>query len=330
MVTNDVIHARWTLVADPDLGWGILGGDATQPDGPAISMVTRLREEPIEDTDDDISLALLSDSVGLEQQYRTMLNDLTAAGTTVVRYGNDDTDALLGAFEPIGLSILGPTKNQLQICATAISGGTTAIDEALTRSSPRVRGGRRTRCDVVGDRPYRPIMNPPATIAETDGADPLVAAASASATSVPRSSQSMVLLTQTSGGKALFGGDMQFADPGVSADGLQEELDALRSEIAKHAPFDFAKLSHHGSSNAFDRSVMEQWAGTRYFGICAGEKSVADRPRPSWICSRARVHHLGAHRPQRSFDVHVRCRRRRGTVSVARGSTNDAKSNATP
>ena len=142
--------------------WGILGGDATQPDGPAISMVTRLREEPIEDTDDDISLALLSDSVGLEQQYRTMLDDLTAAGTTVVRYGNDDTEALLGAFEPIGLSILGPTKNQLQICATAISGGTTAIDEALT---PLLTAGPEAVAGHVATLSetdlYRLIMNPP-------------------------------------------------------------------------------------------------------------------------------------------------------------------------
>ncbi len=333
LVTNDVIHARWALVADPDLGWGILGGDATQPDGPAISMVTRLREEPIEDTDDDISLALLSDSVGLEQQYRTMLDDLTAAGTTVVRYGNDDTDALLGAFEPIGLSILGPTKNQLQICATAISGGTTAIDEALT---PLLTAGPEAVAGHVATLSetdlYRLIMNPPATIAETDGADPLVAAASASRhVGAAINLQSMVLLTQTSGGKALFGGDMQFADPGVSADGLQEELDALRSEIAKHAPFDFAKLSHHGSSNAFDQSVMEQWAGTRYFGICAGEKSVADPTQAvlDLLASQgsitwARTDHNGL--STFTFDADGG----EATVSVARGSTNDAKSNATP
>ena len=100
-----------------------------QRDSLATSMVTRLREEPIEDATDDFSLALLSQFV--EQQYRTMLDDLTAAGTTVVRYGNDDTEALLSAFEPIGLSILGLTTNQLQICAKAIAGGTTTIADAL-------------------------------------------------------------------------------------------------------------------------------------------------------------------------------------------------------
>jgi hypothetical protein len=331
LVTNDVIHARWALVADPDLGWGILAGAAPQPDDLAASMVTRLREEPIEDATDDVSIELLSDSIGLEEQYRTMLDDLTAAGTTVVRYGNDDTEALLGAFEPIGLSILGPTKNQLQICATAISGGATAIADALT---PLLAVGPEA---VAGDAMstetdlYRRIMSRPTIAAEAIGADALVAAASASRhVGAAINLQSMVLLTQTSSGKFLFGGDMQFADPGVSADGLQEEVDALRSAIAKNAPFDFAKLSHHGSSNAFDQSVMEQWAGTKHFGICAGEKSVADPTQAvlDLLASQgsitwARTDHNGL--STFTFDADGG----EATVSVARGATNDARSNAT-
>jgi beta-lactamase superfamily II metal-dependent hydrolase len=332
LVTNDVIHARWAIVADPDLGWGILAGAAPQPDDLAASMVTRLREEPIEDATDDVSVELLSDSVGLEEQYRTMLDDLTAAGTTVVRYGNDDTEALLSAFEPIGLSILGPTTNQLQICATAIAGGTTAIADALT---PLLAAGPEA---VAGDAMstetdlYRRIMTPVAMAAAADVADALTEAASASRhVGAAINLQSMVLLTQTSSGKFLFGGDMQFADPGVSADGLQEEVDALRSEIAKNAPFDFAKLSHHGSSNAFDQSVMEQWAGTKYFGICAGEKSVADPTQAvlDLLASQgsitwARTDHNGL--STFTFDADGRA----ATVSVARGATNDARSNATP
>ncbi len=331
LVTNDVIHARWALVADPDLGWGILPGGAPQPDGPAISMVTRLREEPIEDTSDDISLDLLSDSVGLEQQYRTMLDDLTAAGTTVVRYGNDDTEALLSAFEPIGLSILGPTKNQLQICATAIAGGTTTIADAL--APILVAGPEAVAADAMTENDlYRRIMTPPAMVAAADGADALVAAASASRhVGAAINLQSLVLLTQTSSGKFLFGGDMQFADPGVSADGLQEEVDALRSEVAKNAPFDFAKLSHHGSSNAFDQSVMDQWAGTTNFGICAGENSVADPTQAvldllagQGSITWARTDHNGL--STFTFDAHGGA----ATVTVARGATNDARSNAAP
>ena len=124
---------------------------------------------------------------------------------------------------------------------------------------------------------------------------------------------------------------MQFADPGVSADGLQEEVDALRAEIATHAPFDFAKLSHHGSSNAFDQSVMEQWAGTKYFGICAGENSVADPTQAvldllagQGATTWARTDHNGL--STFTFDPNGG----EATVSVARGSTNDAHSNATP
>ena len=262
-----------------------------------------------------------------------MLDDLTAAGNTVVRFGNDDAEALLSAFEPIGLSILGRTKNQLQICAKAIAGGTTTIADAL---APILTAGPGAAADLVATLTetdlYRRIMNPPAMIAEAEVTDALVAAASASRhVGAAINLQSMVLLTQTNSGKFLFGGDMQFADPGVSADRLQEEVDALRSEIAKNAPFDFAKLSHHGSSNAFDQSVMEQWADTRYFGICAGENSIADPTQAvlDLLASQgsitwARTDHNGL--STFTFDAAGG----EPTVSVARGSTNDARSNATP
>ena len=62
LVTNDVIRAQAIGArSDPDLGWGILG-QRSSPDGPAISMVAPAEGGPIEDTNDDISLALLSDS----------------------------------------------------------------------------------------------------------------------------------------------------------------------------------------------------------------------------------------------------------------------------
>ena len=173
------------------------------------------------------------------------------------------------------------------------------------------------------DRPLPSDHEPGRDGRDAGSGDALAEAASASRhVGAAINLQSVVLLTKTSDGTFLFGGDMQFADPGVSADGLQEEVDALRAEIASHAPFDFlAKLSHHGSSNAFDLSVLQQWAGTKHFGICAGENSVADPTlKPSWICSpaRARSFHLGAHRPQRPVDVHVRCPRS-GPPSPSRG-----------
>jgi Metallo-beta-lactamase superfamily len=326
LVANDVIHATWALVADPDLGWGILPAVPPQPDGPATSMVTRLREEPIDAAADDVSLSRLSDSVGLQQEYRDMLDALTAAGTTVVRYGNDDTAALLAAFEPIGLSILGPTKNQLQICASAIAQGSTTIADALT---PVLAADEMlSEADL-----YRRIVGHTPVDAGADAVDALADAAGASRNvGAAINLQSMVLLSKTSGGKFLFGGDMQFAVPGVSAPGLADEVTALRAEIAKNAPFDFAKLSHHGSVNAFDDSVMQEWAGTKYFGICAGEKTVAD-PAPAVLTllngqhdsiTWARTDHNGL--STFSFDADGGA----ATVTVAKGTTNDPVPNTTP
>lgn len=340
LVTNDLIHATWALVADPDLGWGIVPGGMPRSDGLATSMVSRLREEPIEAATDDVSLSLLSDSVGLEQQYRNMLDDLTAAGTTVVRYGNDDIAALLDAFEPIGLSILGPTQNQLQICAAAIGQGTTTISDAL---SPLLGAGADARAVAAAGAMLsetdlylriigRAAMVAGAMDAGANAADVLADAASASRRlGAAINLQSMVLLSKTGSGKFLFGGDMQFADPGVSADGLQEEVDALRSKVAENAPFDFAKLSHHGSPNAFDQTVLDQWEGTKYFGICAGERSVADPAKTvldllhdqgesiTW----ARTDHNGL--STFTFDPDGG----EPTVTVARGTTNDAVPNTT-
>lgn len=85
--------------------------------------------------------------------------------------------------------------------------------------------------------------------------------------------QSIVTRFTVGGKRFLFAGDMQFVAPGVSGDRIDESIRRLREKIAEGAPYAFAKLSHHGSDNAFDEDVLDELGKTRYLGICAGSGS---------------------------------------------------------
>src|SRR5207244_201740 len=70
----------------------------------------------------------------------------------------------------------------------------------------------------------------------------------------------------------LLGGDMQFADPQVDDPAITAGIAQLRKTIAEEPPFTMAKLSHHGSNNAFDEQMLGEMR-TKYIGICAGSGS---------------------------------------------------------
>ena len=73
---------------------------------------------------------------------------------------------------------------------------------------------------------------------------------------------------------------MQFADPQLGNSVVLEELAKLRGAIKAEAPYSLAKLSHHGSDNAFDDAVLSELGDTTLLGICAGEESTS-HPNPT-------------------------------------------------
>lgn len=269
LVADDVLRPRWALVADPHLGWGRPVSDdppADPSESRANRLVAGLREEVLSaDTDDDTLALFLLDALDLEQRYVRMLDTLEQRGTNVVRFrGIDpqapldpDVQALVDEFGSIGLQILGPTKNQLVLCAEAIAN---TIDSAAAAVADILRA------DTVLDdaAAYRNLVG--------GGLDAL----DASDRPGPAVNlESIVTSFERNGVKLLFAGDMQFADPQRPEPALRAEVQALRERIAQAAPFHLAKISHHGSDNAFSAETLGELGETPLFGICAGESSTA-------------------------------------------------------
>jgi len=165
---------------------------------------------------------------------------------------------LLAAFAGVGLRILGPSPDQLEICAERIAQATQdslrAIDAVLNR-------------DDAPDPAtlYRDLLTS-GVVDTLDGGNRPGAAVNL---------QSIVASFDFAGHRVLLTGDMQFADPQVGGAALAGEMQALRQRIRDDAPYRLVKLAHHGSNNAFDAAILEELGGTEFFAICAGEHSTA-------------------------------------------------------
>jgi beta-lactamase superfamily II metal-dependent hydrolase len=260
LVEHQLLEADWALVADPALGWGRAADASGQPspaDARIVNLVAALREEPLSPQADDAQLAqFIADAAGLESRYKQMLETLATRGTHIVRYGRDSGTELLQAFKGIGLAIPGPTQAQLLLCAEAIarsgSDAARAADALLGQSDVPA-----SEADL-----YRMLVQPGADLADA-GARPGPAI----------NLQSIVTSFHYGDEKLLFAGDMQLADPQLGNPRLRQEVTALRADIAHAAPYSLAKLSHHGSDNGFDSSVLADLGETPLIGICAGEQS---------------------------------------------------------
>ena len=263
LVDHGLLTAEWALVADPLLGWGRPSGATPQPpsDDAAEVAVRGLREELLRPDAEPAEVdALLADAQSLEQSYTAMLDGLGEAGTHVVRHGRDHAAELLAAFADVGLEILGPSQAQLLVCAEAIAGTTDAL-------AGRLRAAADADASQTAAALYRALA--PAARAPQDTADAVARARPAI------NLQSIVTAFTVDGERLLFAGDMQFAAPQLGDQTLRDELSALRERIRERAPYAVVKLSHHGSDNAFDASVLEDFGTTPLFGICAGQMSAS-------------------------------------------------------
>ena len=264
IVQNGTLRAKWALVVDPGLGWGRPAGGDAAADAPLDPVVAAFREEvPSEGIGNDVLSQLLVDAAGLEQGYNAMLAKLEADGTTVVRYGRDDHQPLLDTFARVGLSILGPSKDQLLLCAKQITG--TTKDAADRLADLRSRGDLpQTSVDQ-----YKLLLRSTADLMDAEKRPgPAV------------NLQSIVTLFSLGGAKLLFAGDMQLADPQIGGPAMQKEVDDLLAAIRAEAPFDVFKLCHHGSDNGLDEKILPDFSTTPVFGICAGQGSKS-HPNPA-------------------------------------------------
>ncbi|MBP7049409.1 MAG: MBL fold metallo-hydrolase [Phycisphaerae bacterium] len=263
LVTAGKLKAKAALVADERLGWGrdVEGrGPIDSPDlFPAQrALIAALQEEDFSDLPDDRLEEFLAEDVTLEEKYVDMLDRLADQGTEVVRLGrsaDSDVRRIETSFDEFGLEVLGPTTEQLLLCARAIANGTDAIVAAIRRQDMAADA------DVAGMAEiYRSLRRRAADAPEI--------AADRWGVGAAKNGQSIVLKLAADGWSALLGGDIQLAKAEVPD--LDPLIDALRQTIVGAGPYDFIKLNHHSSYNALDESVLDDWSATKLFAHSGG------------------------------------------------------------
>jgi beta-lactamase superfamily II metal-dependent hydrolase len=278
LVSRDIIRPRWALLSDPDDGWGQLGDappngvdalDELPPTARRLAAAEREERRP-DDVPDRLIEELLLDAETLEERYRRMIATLQERETNVVIYGKDDPRPLLEAFADVGLVILGPTFAHLDGCALVIA-------ERMQDAVSDARG----RADLLLDASALALYRRWAEALDALDAGRLGAAIN---------NQSIITAFTVGGKRLLFTGDMQLAAPGMRfpdehrrEDGtpitIEQEMRDLRGRIRAAGPYDFVKIAHHGSDNAFDERILADVQGARFFGICTGARST-DHPTP--------------------------------------------------
>jgi beta-lactamase superfamily II metal-dependent hydrolase len=311
LVAEDIVRAKWALVADPDLGWGIEPDDGSDPfdaDNETLRMVLAgLREEPPLRLSDDELAQFLADAVKLSTRYRKMLTALSDRGTKVVRCGRDAIPPLINEFRSAGFLYLGPTEAHLAQCANVITEIGRDSRDALAD-------------EFAGDAPqdavavYRSLME---TGADSEDRRGIGAALN---------NQSIVIAFSVDGKKALLTGDMQFAEPEMA--GLDAEMEELRGRVEALEPYQFYKIGHHGSYNAFDESVLEELGETRYFGISAGRGDIGHPARSVLNLLKAHRDDIVWVRTDRNGLITVDLSGPQPDIRVQRGSVNNTRLNS--
>jgi beta-lactamase superfamily II metal-dependent hydrolase len=273
LVEKQLIAPEWALVADPDLGWGIVPGDAASDvlaDAPlpVRQLAAALREETRHSDNVDELAEFAADAATLEDRYRAMLEQLRGRGTRVVRYGPDDTADLLNRFKGIGLEILGPTIDVLVHCAEMNQGRSNRLSDA----AHALLGESADSADsiTVGDA-YRRAIAPTRERVSADAMDAIDALGKDKGSI---NDESLVTRFQFKGASLLFTGDMQLSDPEVSDDFVTRYIiENLRDDLTRRAPYALVKLPHHGSYNGVDDDVYDALGKPLVLGMCSGSTS---------------------------------------------------------
>jgi len=313
LVSQGRLVADWALVADPDYGWGRATADAVTPSDSASDTIRGLlaavHEEPPPSSYTDGELRqFIADAAGGEDEYKNMLNTLDQNGTHIVRHGRDNEAALLRAFQAIGLDVLGPTKAHLQAAAAEVL---SAQNAALAAADAALRS------DATGDPVNvlrRLLLQVPATDAMTDA---LVDAQARNGAAV--NCQSTVVTVKAGKWHALLGGDMQFHS---SVPTIEPHVRTLRAQLKKAGAFDLFKLSHHGSSNGWDRPLYDEIGKPKYLAISLGLHK-GHHPDPSVLTDLQSLTNVTWARSDLNGHVTFTFGPTKITVTKARGKLND-------
>lgn len=318
MVAQGVITAEWAFMVDPDLAWS----NAPTDDSSADSLLAALREEPRLDIDSRADYEVFArDASKLQSRYRAMIERLRRDGTKVVLHGKTPLGPLERRFRGIGLQVIGPSKAHLKACSDIILG----VGRDFVRDASQA-----LTSDADPSVMYRQlqalwqIARDAGEVTEPDGSD-------AEATDAMRSLgpvinlQSSAFVLDDGTHRFLFSGDLQLEKPECKSETIAASLEEMLAKIAQRAPYDFVKLGHHGSYNAFGDRVMESIGEeTRNFGICTGAKSLHHPNRKAIELLKSRSKDITWARTDKNGAITFEFGTAGPSVETSRGQLNDA------
>lgn len=321
MVAQGVIAPEWALLTAPSLAWSEA---ELASDSLAGALFAALREEPRSDLmTEEAYEQFATDAAGLRSRYVAMISDLREQGTQVVLHGRDELTELHKRFKSIGLSVLGPSNAHLQKCREMLSA---ASSDFMRDAAELIPSDARRDAFAL----YSALTRAWLEDAEADGLDGEGEEASGEgADDAARfgsavNMQSLVMILGKKKRRFLLCGDSQLERPEIRSPAVVASVKDMLDNIKAKAPYDFMKVSHHGSPNAFgDKILSAVGQDTSRFGICTGARSahhpskdtlqrLSDQSGATW----ARTDHNGAV----TFDF----TRGKPTVSLERGGLNDA------
>lgn len=249
LIKLNIIDVEKALVADEKIGWGDTTSSADDKSAAAQDYLRNglkvaLQEEDATSMNDSELELFLSDAMLLRERYEEMLKNI--GEENIVRYGrhqDQQVRELENEFALLGLKILGPDKEHLEICRQAISRASDSFDQYMTDSISE---------DKVRENPveiYRSLMKK----VQADNID----FADSFNTGAAKNNQSIVISLESDGWKALLTGDMQLAKSQVK--GLDLKMDALLKLINSQGPYDFIKIPHHCASNGINETLLQEW-----------------------------------------------------------------------
>ena len=309
LVANGVIRPKHALITDPKLGFGraqnhdVLFTDAA--DEPRRLLEAALREEDASDLDDD-ELADFIDRVGrVEARYHRLTELLEENGVSTTFYqGQPLPEEIVRAVAGTGLTLLGPSQDQLLFCAEQIATTNQQADEAA--GSAIADAGDVTTL-------YREIVE-----AETlsDGRNPRGSGMNC---------QSITIALGPPEARVLLAGDMQFTEPGVR--GADEEVEKLREAVIAAGPYRLFKTTHHTAHNGQDAAFLTE-LGDPPLIVHSGGLKDEHHPNAGMLRTLERRRGIRFARTDRNGLITVHPHRElRRAIDISRGAINDFEAN---
>jgi hypothetical protein len=303
------LEVKWALVADETMGFpsaSDMGGDATNSE--TYRLVAALMEENYAEGLDDAGVnQFLQDAARLQDRYETMLEQLGKEGKLVRYQGPDSSglNALVKEFSDFGLEVLGPTKEQLELCQDFLKSSARDIADQVSSLSDAL--GQVSEADL-----YRKVAR------EVRGAD----AEDRPGPGAAKNNQSTLLKLEVGGHKVLLTGDMQFAAPEVP--NLDQLMSGLLQSVNEAGPYTFIKLAHHGSYNGLNADVLKDWDNTLAFACSSGANDATHPNKDVLALLKSDPNDIEWARTDKNGLVTVVFDGNKPTIETSRGKLNDA------